>query len=84
MEGFTFIGRNCLPKGICDNTINVDGRIEDRCVTCDTDFCNIGSGAAAAVTVPKWAGGSITKPIVVIVTFTTALLMAAATLDKRL
>lgn len=47
MEGYSFIGRNCLPKGICENTINVDGQIEDRCVTCDTDFCNTGSGASA-------------------------------------
>lgn len=46
MEGFSFIGRNCLPKGICENTINVDGEIEDRCVACETDFCNTGSGAS--------------------------------------
>lgn len=56
MEGFSFIGRNCLPKGICENTINIKGQIEDRCVTCDTDFCNTGSGAsgAAAGSRPFW------------------------------
>lgn len=48
MDDFSFIGRNCLPKGICENTINIDGEIEDRCVTCDTDFCNTGSGASGA------------------------------------
>lgn len=50
MDGFSFIGRNCLPKGICENTINIDGEIEDRCVTCDTDFCNTGSGASGGST----------------------------------
>lgn len=59
MEGFSFIGRNCLPKGICENTINVHGQIEDRCVTCDTDFCNTGSGASGgwAGTRLLWSGG---------------------------
>lgn len=58
MEGFTFIGRNCLPKGICENTINIEGKIEDRCATCQTDFCNTGSGAGVGGGGARVAGGS--------------------------
>lgn len=42
MENFTFIGRNCMTKNICENTVNVDKVIEDHCVTCAMDFCNTG------------------------------------------
>ena len=71
MEGLSFIGRNCLPKGICENTINEAGKIEDRCVTCATDFCNTSASGGASTQRPAAAAASVSRVLgAVLVLFT--------------